>query len=108
MYHTKGRDLEQECLLPVNIKKWLPEDDFSQIIIDIVSILDLIKIYSAHREDGQDAAFYYPEIMTVIAQYSYVRGARSSREIFRSRDLSLTQITLFVSWATALFNRDFF
>jgi len=66
MYHTTGRDLEQECLLPFNIKKWLPEDDFSQIIIDIVSLLDLIEIYSAHREDGQGAAFYYPEIMTVF------------------------------------------
>jgi len=28
MYHTKGRDLEQQYLLPVNIKEWLPEDDF--------------------------------------------------------------------------------
>lgn len=81
MYHTKGRDLEQQYLLPVNIKEWLPEDDFSHIIIDIVSVLDLSEIYSAHREDGQGAAFYHPEIMTGIAIYSYVRGARSSREI---------------------------
>jgi len=83
MYHTKGRDLEQQYLLPVNIKEWLPEDDFSHIIIDIVSVLDLSEVYSAHREDGQGAAFYQPEIMTGIALYSYVRGARSSREIER-------------------------
>jgi transposase len=83
MYHTKGRDLEQQYLLPVNIKEWLPEDDFSHIIIDIVSVLDLSEIYSAYREDGQGAAFYYPEIMTGITLYSYVRGARSSREIER-------------------------
>jgi len=81
MYHTKGRDLEQQYLLPVNIKEWLPEDDFSHIIIDIVSVLDLSEIYSAYREDGQGAAFYSPEIMTGITLYSYVRGARSSREI---------------------------
>ena len=83
MYHTKGRDLEQQYLLPVNIKEWLPEDDFSHIIIDIVSVLDLSEVYSTHREDGQGAAFYQPEIMTGIALYSYVRGARSSREIER-------------------------
>ena len=41
MYHTKGRDLEQQYLLPVNIKEWLPEDDFRHIIIDTVSVLDL-------------------------------------------------------------------
>lgn len=81
MYHTKGRDLEQQYLLPVNIKEWLPEDDFSHIIIDIVSVLDLKAIYSTHRQDGQGAAFYRPEIITAIAIYSYVRGARSSREI---------------------------
>jgi len=83
MYHTKGRDLEQQYLLPVNIKEWLPEDDFSHIIIDIVSVLDLDAIYSTYREDGQGAAFYRPEIMTGITIYSYVRGARSSREIER-------------------------
>lgn len=83
MYHTKGHDLEQQYLLPVNIKEWLPEDDFSRIIIDIVSVLDLSEIYSAYREDGQGAAFYQPEIMIGISLYSYVRGARSSREIER-------------------------
>ena len=81
MFHTRGRDLEQQYLLPVNIKEWLPEDDFSHIIIDIVSVLDLKAIYSTHRQDGQGAAFYRPEIITAIAIYSYVRGARSSREI---------------------------
>ena len=83
MYHTKGRDLEQQYLHPVNIKEWLPEDDFSHIIIDIVSVLDMSEVYSTHREDGQGATFYQPEIMTGIALYSYVRGARSSREIER-------------------------
>jgi transposase len=83
MYHTKGRDIEQQYLLPVNIKEWLPEDDFSHIILDIVSVLDLSEVYSAYREDGQGAAFYQPEIMIGITLYSYVRGARSSREIER-------------------------
>jgi hypothetical protein len=41
MFHTRGRDLEQQYLLPVNIKEWLPEDDFRHIIIDTVSVLDL-------------------------------------------------------------------
>ena len=36
MYHTKGRDLEQQFLLPVDMSEWLPEDDLSKIILDLV------------------------------------------------------------------------
>jgi len=36
MYPTKGRDLEQQYFLPVNIKEWLPEDEFSHIKIEVL------------------------------------------------------------------------
>ena len=81
MYNTLGRDIEQLFLLPVNIKDWVSEDDFSLILIDLVSILDLSSLYKDHREDGQGAAFYHPEIMVGLIIYSYFYGARSSRQI---------------------------
>jgi len=81
MYNTLGRDLEQLFLLPENIKDWVSEDDFSLILIDLVSILDLSPLYKEHREDGQGAAFYHPEIMVGLIIYSYFHGARSSRQI---------------------------
>lgn len=81
MYNTRGRDIEQLFLLPENMKDWIPEDDFSLITIDLVSILDLSTFYAEHREDGQGAAFYHPEIMIGLIIYSYFNGARSSRQI---------------------------
>lgn len=83
MYHTRGCDLDQQLLLPVDMNDWVPEDDPSHIIIDVVSVLDLSEIYATYREDGQGAAFYQPEIMMALSLYSYLRGARSSREIER-------------------------
>lgn len=81
MYNTRGRDIEQLFLLPENMKDWIPEDDFSLILLDLVSILDLSALYKEHREDGQGAAFYDPEIMIGLVIYSYFNGVRSSRQI---------------------------
>lgn len=81
MYNVRGRDLEQLYLLPENIKDWVPENDFSLIIVDLVSVLDLTSLFHQYREDGQGAAFYHPEIMTAIVLYTYFRGIRSSRQI---------------------------
>lgn len=83
MYHTRGCDLDQQLLLPVDMNDWVPEDDPSHLIIDVVSVLDLREIYATYREDGQGAAFYRPELMMAVSLYSYLRGARSSREIER-------------------------
>ena len=81
MYNTLGRDINQLFLLPENIKDWVSEDDFSLILIDLVSILDLSPLYKEHREDGQGAAFYHPEIMVGLIIYSYFNGALSSRQM---------------------------
>jgi transposase len=83
MYHTRGSDLDQQLLLPVDMNDWVPEDDPSHLITDVVSVLDLSEIYATYREDGQGAAFYRPEMMMALSLYSYLRGARSSREIER-------------------------
>lgn len=83
MYHTRGSDLAQQLLLPVDMNDWVPEDDPSHLITDVVSVLDLSEIYATYREDGQGAAFYRPELMMALSLYSYLRGARSSREIER-------------------------
>lgn len=81
MYHTRGRDINQLYLLPENIKNWVPEDDFSLILVDLVSVLDLTPIYAHYRLDGQGSAFYHPEIMVGLALYTYIQGTRSSRQI---------------------------
>lgn len=81
MYRTLGRDIEQLFLLPENIKDWVTEDDFSLVILDLVTILDLSPLFKDHREDGQGAAFYHPEIMVGLIIYSYFHGVRSSRQI---------------------------
>ena len=81
MYHTRGREIEQLYLLPENIKDWVPEDDFSLILVDLISVLDLSPIYNQYRSDGQGSAFYNPEIMVGLSLYTYFQGTRSSRQI---------------------------
>ena len=81
MYRTLGRAKEQLFLLPENITDWVCEDDFSLILLDLVSVLDLSPLFKEHREDGQGAAFYHPEIMVGLIIYSYFHGVRSSRQI---------------------------
>ena len=81
MYRTLGRAKEQLFLLPENITDWVCEDDFSLILLDLVSLLDLSPLFKEHREDGQGAAFYHPEIMIGLIIHSYFHGVRSSRQI---------------------------
>ena len=85
MYRTLGRDLEQLFLLPENIKDWVREDDFSLILLDLVSLLDLSPIFKEHREDGQGAAFYHPEIMVglIITHISmvFVQAVKSRQNV---------------------------
>ena len=70
MYRTLGRAKEQLFLLPENITDWVCEDDFSLILLDLVSVLDLSPLFKEHREDGQGAAFYHPEIMVGLIENS--------------------------------------
>lgn len=82
--HYITRPSDQQFLLPVDMSEWLPEDDLSKIILDLVDHkFDLSQFYGKYREDGLGAAFFDPKIMVGLILYSYCQGVRSSRQIER-------------------------
>ena len=89
--HYITRPSDQQFLLPVDMSEWLPEDDLSKIILDLVDHkFDLSQFYGKYREDGLGAAFFDPKIMVGLILYSYCQGVRSSRQIeqFCYRDVA--------------------
>ena len=94
--HYITRPSDQQFLLPVDMSEWLPEDDLSKIILDLVDHkFDLSQFYGKYREDGLGAAFYDPKIMVGLILYSYCQGVRSSRQIerFCYRDVAYRIVT---------------
>lgn len=83
--HYITRPSDQQFLLPVDMSEWLPEDDLSKIVLDLVDHkFDLSQFYGKYREDGLGAAFFDPKIMVGLILYSYCQGVRSSRQIERN------------------------
>lgn len=83
--HYITRPSDQQFLLPVDMSEWLPEDDLSKIVLDLVDHkFGLSQFYGKYREDGLGAAFFDPKIMVGLILYSYCQGVRSSRQIERN------------------------
>ena len=80
MIRTKAYNLNQQQLIPTDIKKLLPENDLSLFIAEVTSHLDLSKITKKyHKTFGRLA--YNPIMMINIQFYSYCIGIFSSRKI---------------------------
>ena len=77
----KGCGTEQQFLLPVNAMEWLPENDITYAILEILSYLDITAFLAKYREDGRGSAFFDPRAMLGILLYSMIRGEKSSRKI---------------------------
>lgn len=76
---------DQVFLLPIDMNEWIPEDDLSNIVLDLVDHkFDLSRFYGKHREGGLGAVFFDPKIKVGLIQYSYCQGVRSSRQIERN------------------------
>jgi len=71
----------QLFLLPPDMSKWLPEDHLVYFIRDVVSQLELSKIFDSY--DGSKGGYpaYHPEMMVALLIYAYCVGVPSSRKI---------------------------
>jgi transposase len=77
--------LDQRLLLPPDMRSWLPEGHLALWVSDVVSELDLSKIYAAYkRNDDRGRAGYHPTMMVTLLVYGYCIGMRSSRKIERA------------------------
>jgi transposase len=72
---------DQQYLMPVSLRDWLPADDLAWFVIDLVGQLDLGPIRARYRADGWGAAAFDPALMTALLLYAYATGERSSRRI---------------------------
>lgn len=72
---------DQGCLLPADIRSWLPPGHLAWQILEITGELDLSGFVAAYRADGQGQAPYDPAMMLPLVLYCQFKGTRSSRKI---------------------------
>ena len=76
-----GNGLDQDLLLPVSLREWLPTDHLAYIVIDIVNQLDITGMCEKYRRDGRGGWAYHPLMMLATLCYCYMTGVVSSRGI---------------------------
>lgn len=84
--------LDQQLLLPPDMRAWLPEGDLALFISDVVDELDLSAIYAAYVSgEGRGQPPYHPAMMVKLLLYAYCIGIPSSRKIERAtyRDVAM-------------------
>lgn len=74
-------DPEQEFLLPLNIRDWLPEGHLAFFVNDCVEQLDLSAIFEYYEGSERGNPPYHPGMMTKVLLYAYCIGMPSSRKI---------------------------
>ena len=74
-------DHDQGCLLPADVRSWLPPGHLAWQVIAVTGQLDLAGFAAAYRADGQGQAPYDPAMMVALLLYCYFKGIRSSRKV---------------------------
>ncbi len=72
---------DQGCLLPADVRSWLPPGHLAWQVLGVTGELDLSRFSAAYRADGQGQAPYDPAMMLALVLYCYFKGIRSSRKI---------------------------
>lgn len=88
--------LDQQLLLPPDMRSWLPEGDLALFVSDVVDELDLSAIYAAYESgDGRGQPPYHPALMVKLLVYGYCIGTVSSRKLERAtyRDVAFRVVT---------------
>jgi len=77
--------VDQQLLLPPDMRKWLPEGHLALFVLDVVGALDLSAIERVHAaKDARGRAGYDPRMMVSLLVYGYCVGKPSSRRIERA------------------------
>jgi transposase len=78
-FRSVNRD--QGCLLPADMRSWLPPGHLAWQVMGVAGELDLSRFAAAYRADGQGQAAYDPAMMVALLAYCFLKGIRSSRKI---------------------------
>lgn len=79
--HFKPYQPNQLLLLPPDMRQWLPEDDLTYFIMEVVNELDLSAIYQSYDSSKGGQPPFAPKMMTSLLLYAYCVGIPSSRKI---------------------------
>lgn len=75
-------DMNQQLLLPPDLRQWLRDDHLGLYVSDLVDQLDLSKIMRSYEEgDMRGRPPYHPAMMVKLLVYGYCVGKMSSRKI---------------------------
>lgn len=78
-------DLDQQLLLPPDLREWLPAGHLALFISDLVDELDLSAIFSTYETgEGRGQPPYHPAMMVKLWLYAYCTGRPSSRRLERA------------------------
>ncbi len=72
---------DQDFLMPVSMREWLPPDHLAYFISDVADQLNLAEIM--RRYEGEERGYppYHPKMMVKVLLYAYCVGVPSSRKI---------------------------
>lgn len=77
--------IDQQILLPQDLRSWLPDGHLAVFVSDIVGELDLSAIFDAYEQgDGRGQPPHHPLMMVKLLVYGYCVGVTSSRKIERA------------------------
>ena len=78
----RSYDMNQQLLLPPDLRQWLRADHLALYVSDVVEALDLSGILKVYEEgDGRGRPPYHPVLMVKLLIYGYCIGKMSSRKI---------------------------
>ena len=74
-------DPDQQLLLPVAMREWLPDDHLAYFVSDVVDELELSEITARYGGESRGGPPYHPRMMVKVLLYGYCVGVASSRRI---------------------------
>jgi transposase len=78
----RSYDMNQQLLLPPDLRQWLRDDHLALYVSDVVEALDLSGILKMYEEgDGRGRPPYHPILMVKLLVYGYCIGKMSSRKL---------------------------
>lgn len=78
----RAYDMNQQLLLPPDLRQWLRDDHLALYVSDVVEALDLSTIINKYEEgDSRGRPPYHPALMVKMLVYGYSTGRMSSRKL---------------------------
>src|SRR2546421_2796229 len=72
---------DQGCLLPADMRSWLPPDHLAWQVIEVAGQLGLAGFAAAYRADGQGQAPYDPAMMAGLLLSCFFKGIPASGRV---------------------------